>query len=183
MSVFGVTLVHMPHSDWIRSLVRIFPHSDWIRRDREYLSVFSQNAGKCRPEWLRIRTLLRKENSTQIVTQHVPVWLFEDPSLLTCMTWSQSFLCENLTMILLLLFMRRWHFSISREEISQPTLINIYSTLDSTSSLDTSRGMPLTSKQSLLEYWTFAQHCLSISTTLLLRSVLTFLTILISDSS
>ena len=27
-------------------LVRIFPHSDWIRRDTEYLSVFSPNAGK-----------------------------------------------------------------------------------------------------------------------------------------
>ena len=31
-------------------LVRIFPHSDWIRRDTEYLSVFSPNAGKYRPE-------------------------------------------------------------------------------------------------------------------------------------
>ena len=25
----------------------IFPHSDWIRRNTEYLSVFSPNAGKC----------------------------------------------------------------------------------------------------------------------------------------
>ena len=25
----------------------IFPHSDWIRRDTEYLSIFSPNAGKC----------------------------------------------------------------------------------------------------------------------------------------
>ena len=25
---------------------RIFPHSDWIRRDTEYFSVFSPNAGK-----------------------------------------------------------------------------------------------------------------------------------------
>ena len=33
------------------------PHSDWIRRDTEYLYVFSPNAGKCRPEKLRIRTL------------------------------------------------------------------------------------------------------------------------------
>ena len=31
-------------------LVRIFPHSDWIRRDTMYLSVFSPNAGKYRPE-------------------------------------------------------------------------------------------------------------------------------------
>ena len=29
---------------------RIFPHSEWIRRDTEYLSVFSPNAGKWRPE-------------------------------------------------------------------------------------------------------------------------------------
>ena len=44
VSVFGVTLV------------RIFPQSDWTRRDREYLSVFRSNAGKCRPEKFRIRT-------------------------------------------------------------------------------------------------------------------------------
>ena len=38
-------------------LVRIFPHSEWIGRDREYLSVFSPNAGKYGPENLQIRTL------------------------------------------------------------------------------------------------------------------------------
>ena len=31
-------------------LVRIFSHLDWIRRDTPYLSVFSLNWGKCRPE-------------------------------------------------------------------------------------------------------------------------------------
>ena len=31
-------------------MVRIFPHLDWIRRDTEYLSVFSPNARKYRPE-------------------------------------------------------------------------------------------------------------------------------------
>ena len=31
-------------------LVCIFPHSDWIRRDTEYLSVLSPNAGKYGPE-------------------------------------------------------------------------------------------------------------------------------------
>ena len=46
MSVFGVILV------------RIFPHSDWIRRDTLYLSVFSPNAGKCRPDYLRIRAII-----------------------------------------------------------------------------------------------------------------------------
>ena len=30
--------------------VRIFPPSDWIRRDTRYLSVFSPNVGKYRPE-------------------------------------------------------------------------------------------------------------------------------------
>ena len=36
-------------------LVRIFPHSDWIRGDTKYLSVFSSNAGKCGPKYLRIQ--------------------------------------------------------------------------------------------------------------------------------
>ena len=48
-------------------LVRIFLYLDWIRRDTAYLSVFSQNAGKYRPEKLRIPTLLRQclsHNST-----------------------------------------------------------------------------------------------------------------------
>ena len=31
-------------------LVCIFQHSDWIRRDTEYLSTVSPNAGKCGPE-------------------------------------------------------------------------------------------------------------------------------------
>ena len=31
-------------------LACIFPHSDWIRRDTEYFSVFSTNAGKYGPE-------------------------------------------------------------------------------------------------------------------------------------
>ena len=36
-------------------LVRIFPHSDWIRGDTKYLFVFSPNAGKCGPGFLRIQ--------------------------------------------------------------------------------------------------------------------------------
>ena len=103
-------------------------------------------------------------------------------SLITDMTWSQSFLRKNLTMTLSL-FMRQWHVSLSRERISQPTLLKTSSTSDSKFSLETSQGMPATSKHPLLEYCAFAQHCLSISITLLLRSVLTCLTILISDSS
>ena len=37
-----------PYSELFWSVFfRMFPHSDWIRRDTEYLSVFSPNAGKC----------------------------------------------------------------------------------------------------------------------------------------
>ena len=46
---------------WSRKILlrtaNIFPHSDGILRDTRYLSVFSPNAGKCRPEKLQIRTL------------------------------------------------------------------------------------------------------------------------------
>ena len=45
VSVFGI------------NLVRIFPHLYWMRKDTEYLSVFSPNAGKCGPEQLRIQAL------------------------------------------------------------------------------------------------------------------------------
>ena len=38
-------------------LVRILLHLGWIRRDNPCLSLFSPNAGKYRPEKLRIRTL------------------------------------------------------------------------------------------------------------------------------
>ena len=31
-------------------VVRVFPYSNWIRRDTNYLSLFSQNAGKYEPE-------------------------------------------------------------------------------------------------------------------------------------
>ena len=30
--------------------LRIFPHSDWTRKDTEYLSIFSPNAGKFWPK-------------------------------------------------------------------------------------------------------------------------------------
>ena len=60
--------------------------------------------------------------------------------------------------------------------------IKHFQTLDSRSSFGTSRGMPTTSKHSLLEYWVFSQQCLFTSTVSLLRSVLTVLSILISDS-
>ena len=43
------------HSEFF--MVPIFSHSDWIWRDAECLFIFSPNAGKYRPEKLRIRTL------------------------------------------------------------------------------------------------------------------------------
>ena len=49
-------------------LVSIFPNSTWIRRDTEYLSVFSLNAGKYGPANLWIRTLFlqcKPTNSNQ----------------------------------------------------------------------------------------------------------------------
>ena len=59
VSVFGIILV------------LIFPHSDWIRRNTEYLSVFSPNAGKYGPEKLRICS--RSEHLKQI---HIRVKTF-----------------------------------------------------------------------------------------------------------
>ena len=103
-------------------------------------------------------------------------------SLLTDKTSSQSFLHKNLTMTLSL-FVRQFHAWISWERISQPTLLKTSSTFDSKFSFETSQEMPATSKHSALEYCAFTQHCRSISITLLLRSVLIFLSILISDSS
>ena len=38
-------------------LIRTFPHSDWIRRNTQFLSIFSPDAGKYRPEKLWIQTL------------------------------------------------------------------------------------------------------------------------------
>ena len=38
-------------------VVRIFSYSHWIRKHKEYLSVFSPNAGKCGPEKLLILRL------------------------------------------------------------------------------------------------------------------------------
>ena len=49
---------------------RIFLHSDWIRRDTEYLSVFSPNAGKCgsiSPYSVRMR-----ENAGKMSTRITP---------------------------------------------------------------------------------------------------------------
>ena len=49
-------------------LVRIFLHSDWIRKGTEYLSLLSPNAGKCGPEYLRMRTLFTQCNT--LINKH-----------------------------------------------------------------------------------------------------------------
>ena len=55
MSVFGVILV------------RIYPHLDYIRRD----TVFSPNAGKCGPEYLRIRALFTQYEDFKDLTRRI----------------------------------------------------------------------------------------------------------------
>ena len=74
------------------------------------------------------------------------------------------------------------YLNIAREDLAT-NLLKTLSTFDSKFLLETWRGMPATSKHSLLEYWAFTQHCLSISITLLLTSVLTCLTINLQISS
>ena len=56
-------------------LVRIFPHSDWIRGDAEYLSVFSPNVGKYRPENILIGTLFTQCKFSCFCVNHV-FWCF-----------------------------------------------------------------------------------------------------------
>ena len=67
MSAFGVFLV------------RIFSHSDWIRRDAEYLSIFSLNAGKCRPEKFQKQTLWAVKLFTfdlSLLLEHIKIDIF-----------------------------------------------------------------------------------------------------------
>ena len=72
----------------------------------------------------------------------------------------QSFRFENLMMTLLCL-PTRWKASILFiTGKSQLTFLKILRTLSSSSFGLTDSGIPATSKHSLLEYWTIAQHCL-----------------------
>ena len=75
MSIFGVFVV------------RIFQNSGWIRRDREYLSVFSPNTGKYRPEKLRIRTHFTQCQTN--VQKHIGLYLDEK-----CNTHKRSLLAR-----------------------------------------------------------------------------------------
>ena len=51
--------------------------------------------------------------------------------------------------------------SIRSGEISQPSFPNIFKTFSSRTSTETSWGMHTISRHLRLEYWAFAQHCLS----------------------
>ena len=67
-------------------LVRVFPYSEWILRDMKYFTVFSPDAGKYRPEKLRIGTLFMQcENIVFIWQYDIPplcllyaVWVYQD---------------------------------------------------------------------------------------------------------
>ena len=89
-------------------------------------------------------------------------YVIQDPpySLMLQTCW-QSFRLENLTITVSVVLPTWWHASVRSREISQPRFPNIFKTFSSRTSPDTSRGMPTISRHSRLEYWAFAQHCLS----------------------
>ena len=69
---------------------------------------------------------------------------------------------ENLTItVSAVLSTRETQASVLSEEILQPSFLKIFKTVSSRASPDTSRGMFMISRHSRLEYWSFAQHCLS----------------------
>ena len=95
-------------------------------------------------------------------------------SFLTLQTCWQSFRLENVTITVSFVLPTRWHASIRSGEISQPSFPKIFKTFSSRTSPDTSRGMPTISRHSRLEYWAFAQHCLSKVDNLVTNKLLTF---------
>ena len=95
-------------------------------------------------------------------------------SFLTLQTCWQSFCLENLTITSPFVLPTRWYASIWSGEISQPSFPKIFKTFSSRTSPDTSRGMLTISRHSRLEYWAFAQHCLSKVDNLVTNKLLTF---------
>ena len=85
---------------------------------------------------------------------------FFRPFLTFQMCW-QSFRLKNLTITVSFVLPTRWHASIWSGEISQPSFPKIFKAFSYKTSPDTSLGMPTISRHSRLEYWKFAQHCLS----------------------
>ena len=98
------------------------------------------------------------------------------------MTCSQSFLLENLTMVLSLCFLRRWHALIRSPVISSPICWNILQTVGSSSLSSIDEGNSTTSTHLRSDYWAFFQQCLSIVDICLHRLLFTFLITETSDS-
>ena len=83
-------------------------------------------------------------------------------SFLMLKTCWQYFHLENLTFtVSVVLPTRETQASVLSEEILQPSFLKIFKTVSSRTSPETSRGMFMISRHSRLEYWSFAQHCLS----------------------
>ena len=98
------------------------------------------------------------------------------------MTCSQSFLLENLTMVLSLLF-RRWHASMLSPVISTPICWSTLQTVGSSSLPSIDEDNPTTSTHSRREYWAFFQHCPSIDDICFDKILFTFSITETSDSS
>ena len=95
-------------------------------------------------------------------------------SFLTLQTCWQSFCLENLTVTVSIVLPTRWQASILTGEILELSFPKIFKTFSSRTSPDTSPRMPTISRHSRLEYWAFAQHCLSRVTNLVNNKLLTF---------
>ena len=99
MSVFGVILV------------RIFLHSDRIRWDTPYLSVFSPNTGKCRPEQLQIPTLFTLWIWLWISRTYFkfPSWRWFNPKISSSFTlWEDLLFCIPKGSVLEPVFFNIW---------------------------------------------------------------------------
>ena len=111
------------------NLVRIFPHLDWIRSHSLSLSVFSLNAGKYGPEYLRIRYFRsksylkfpNKRNDMQLnkytnyhvtVKSHLPVYLHNSVHSKCCLLKRQPFMQLVLQLCLIRSVDRTIPFSI-----------------------------------------------------------------------
>ena len=96
-------------------------------------------------------------------------------SFFTDIIFSQSLRRENFTITLSLSFLRRWYASMQSFWKCSALCLPVRYFVQS--------GIPITSRHFLLEYWAFAQHCLSILTNLFDNNELAWFTILFSDSS
>ena len=95
-------------------------------------------------------------------------------SFLTFKTCFETFLLQNLTMVVPLLPTRR-QSSMSLSDTSIPAFVIALQTASSRSLSLTDDGMPEISRHSLLKYWAFAKHCFSIIWSLSDNRVFTFL--------